>query len=80
MSLLSKCYRFMSATGSAEITLLINGVNVNGRGLSYSGNTTNMGDLHIPQTVLYRRYLSANDTVVPSIYVQWVQVRTSYLT
>lgn len=60
-------FRKAGTGGSAEITLYINGSNVNGRGLVFGGAGT-ADDSHYPLSFTYRRYLNANDYVQLYIY------------
>ena len=53
-------FRKEGTSGSGEITLYINGSNVNGRGLVYGGGG-NADTTHHPLSFTYRRYLNVND-------------------
>lgn len=60
-------YRQKSGSGSGEISISINGSNINSRGLAY-GLATNSTDTHIPMTAELIYSLNAGDYAMPFIY------------
>jgi hypothetical protein len=64
--LFAALYRRQSGTASGEISISINGSNINGRGLAYVVN--NVVDGHTPVVAELIISLNANDYVMPFIY------------
>jgi hypothetical protein len=60
-------YRQKSGTGSGEISISINGSNINSRGIAYA-LATNSTDTHVPMTAELIYSLNAGDYVMPFIY------------